>query len=175
MGVRFNITDGSASQLAQLLLCPANATSGDWCQEGGSLVMGRFGRGRYGWVQQASRIFLYEAGPRDGTVVFVLRMSQIARVLGALAVGDQGPCDIPSPLPFVPASPPSPKGSSRGAKGATDPRQGGVSPSPTPPGSSMLWIVGAINVAANCTGRGRGAPPSGWFERLEETLQELGW
>ena len=55
MGVRFNITDGSASQHAQLLSCSANATSGDWCQEGGSLAIGRYGRGRYGWVQQASQ------------------------------------------------------------------------------------------------------------------------
>jgi hypothetical protein len=174
MGVRFAITDGSAHQLAQILLA-SNETHGEWCQESGSLAIGRLGRGRYGWVQQTSRLWLFEPGTQEGTAVFVLRMQQVLRAPGALAVGDRGPCDVPSSSTFVPTSSPSPKGSSRSSKGATDPRQGGVSPSPPPPGPSMLWIVMAINVADNCTGRGRQAPRPGWFEGIQRTLQELGW
>jgi len=171
MGVRFDITDGTSAQLAQILLCPTSDVQGEWCQEGGSLAIGRYGRGRYGWVRPSSLIWLFEAGAREGEAMFVLRMNQIAHGLGALVVGERGACDIPSPFPGATRTP---KGSSGGAKGATDPHDGGVSPPSPSPGAQLFWVVRAINVADNCTGRGRSGPPPGWFERVQQYLREGG-
>jgi hypothetical protein len=108
-----------------------------------------------------------------GEALFVLRMNQIAHGLGALVVANRGTCDIPSPFPGATHSP---KGSSGGAKGATDPHDRGISPPSPSPGTQLFWVVGAVNVAATCTGRGRsGPPPQGWFERVQQHLREEGW